>query len=239
MVEKTKKKARKPPESAARIFRAVAQCDFSGQMDVVRWLLGDPLYQLVGIKHDRDIYTADEIQEQITKRNQSVGDYYTRTNGDGSQSQFRAGDLKPPHIHLLIRTTAKMRESTLSARFSSQLHFQAVADAPHCARYLLHRTFDSRNKAQYEWDELFFSDPCKADSEEWYNSLYGGFAHGTCDVVGRVQLVREAVAALRESGEISPERTDDQALCDELVRIGDSEAIGSLMAHAFFYKTFT
>ena len=58
-------------------------------------------------------------------------------------------------------------------------------------------------------------------------------------MVGRIQVVREAVAALRVSGEISPNRTDNQALCDELVRIGDSEAVGSLMAHAYFYKEFT
>lgn len=239
MTKKASEKARKPPESAARIFRAVAQCDFPAQMGVVRWLLSDPLYQLVGIKHDRDIYTVEEIQDQITGREQPAGDYYTRTNGDGSLSQFRAGDVKPAHVHLLLRTTAKMRASTLSARFCDQLHFQAAVDAPHCARYLLHRTFDSRTKAQYEWNELFFSESCKAGSVEWYNSLYGGFSHGTCDVVGRIQVVRESIAALRDSGEISPNRTDNQALCDELVRIGDSEAVGSLMAHAYFYKEFT
>ena len=161
MAEKAPKRARKPPESAARVFRAVAQCDFTDQMDVVRWLLNDPLYQLVCIKHDRDVYTAEEIQEQIIKREQPAGDYYTRTNGDGSFSQFRAGDVKPAHIHLLVRTTAKMRASTLSTRFCNQLHFQAVADSPHCARYLLHRTFDSRQKAQYEWNELFFLSPSR------------------------------------------------------------------------------
>lgn len=235
MAEKKEKKARKPPETAARVFRAVAQCDFPAQMDVVRWILSDPLYQVVGIKHDKDTYTADEISE----RAENGADYFTRTNGDGSLSQFRAGDFKSPHLHLLVRTTSKMRASTLSRRFCDQLHFETVADAPHCARYLLHRTYDSREKYQYDWSELFFSESCKADSEEWYNSLYGGFSHGVCDVVGRVQLVREAVAALRESGEISPDRTDNQALCDELVRIGDSEALGSIMAHAYFYKEFT
>lgn len=235
MAENAQKKARKPPESAARVFRAVAQCDYPNQMSVVRWLMSDPLYQVVTIIHDRDIYTPEEVAE----RAETGTDYITRTNGDGSQLQYRAGDVKPAHVHLLLRVTAKMRASTLSKRFCGQLHFEAVADAPHCARYLLHRTYDSREKAQYSFEELRFSETGVSDCKEWYNSLYGGFAHGTCDVVGRVQVVREAIAALRESGEITPDRTDNQALCDELVRIGDSEALGSIMAHAYFYKEFT
>lgn len=239
MAEKKEKKARKPPETAARVFRAVAQLDFPDQMGVARWIMSDPLYQVVAIVHDRDVYTADEIQEQIKKRNQPAGDYYTRTNGDGSQSQYRAGDVKPAHAHLLLRTTAKMRASTLSKRFSGQLYFEAVADAPHCARYLLHRTYDSRKKAQYEFEELRFSEVGASDCKEWYNSLYGGFQAGTCDVVGRVQVARECIQALRESGEISPERSDNQALVDLIVKNGDSEALGSIMAHAYFYKEFT
>lgn len=235
MAENTQKKARKPPESAARVFRAVAQCDYSDQMSVVRWLMSDPLYQVVSITHDRDIYTPEEVAE----RAETGTDYITRTNGDGSQSQYRAGDVKPAHVHLLLRVSAKMRASTLSKRFCGQLHFEAVVDAPHCARYLLHRTFDSQNKARYEWNELCFSDICKTDSEQWYNSLYGGFGAGTCDVVGRVMVARDCIQALRASGEISSERSDNQALVDLIVKNGDSEALGSIMAHAYFYKEFT
>lgn len=239
MAENAQKKPRNPPESAARVFRAVAQCDFPDQMSVVRWLMSDPLYQVVAITHDRDIYTADEIQDQIKKREQPAGDYYTRTNGDGSQSQYRAGDVKPAHVHLLLRVTAKMRASTLSKRFCGQLHFEAVADAPHCARYLLHRTYDSREKAQYNFEELRFSETGVSDCKEWYNSLYGGFGAGTCDVVGRVMVARECIQALRASGEISVERSENQALVDLIVKNGDSEALGSIMAHAYFYKEFT
>lgn len=235
MAENAQKKARKPPESAARVFRAVAQCDYSAQMDVVRWLMSDPLYQVVAIIHNRDIYTPEEVAE----RAETGADYITRTNGDGSQSQYRAGDVKPAHVHLLLRVTAKMRASTLSKRFCGQLHFEAVADAPHCARYLLHRTYDSREKAQYNFEELRFSEVGASDCKEWYNSLYGGFGAGTCDVVGRVMAARECIQALRASGEISAERSENQALVDLIVKNGDSEALGSIMAHAYFYKEFT
>ena len=122
MAEKASKKERKPPENAARVFRAVAQLDFPNQMSVVRWLMDDPLYQVVAITHDKDVYTAEEVAE----RAEAGADYFTRTNGDGSQSQYRAGDVKPAHVHLLLRVTAKMRASTLSKRFCGQLHFEAV-----------------------------------------------------------------------------------------------------------------
>lgn len=235
MAENTQKKARKPPESAARVFRAVAQCDYPNQMSVVRWLMSDPLYQVAAITHDRDVYTPEEVAE----RAETGTDYITRTNGDGSQSQYRAGDVKHAHVHLLLRVTAKMRASTLSKRFCGQLHFEAVADAPHCARYLLHRTYDSRDKAQYNFEELRFSEVGSSDCKEWYNSLYGGFGAGTCDVVGRVMVARECIQALRASGEISADRSDNQALIDLIVKNRDSEALGSVMAHAYFYKEFT
>ena len=68
--------------------------------------------------------------------------YITRKNGDGSESQFRAGDIKPAHIHMIVRVRKKMRASTLSKRFCGQVHFESTAqkygDTFEACRYLTH-----------------------------------------------------------------------------------------------------
>ena len=69
--------------------------------------------------------------------------------------------------------------------------------------------------------------------------MYGGFGVGTCAVVERVMVARECIRSLRESGDIDEERSENQALVDLIVKNGDCEALGSIMAHAYFYKEFT
>ena len=111
-------------EPAVLDFIAVVQCDYSSQMDVFRWLLNDSSYACIWIQHDKDTFTAEDISE----RAQKGVDYITRKNGDGTESQYKAGDVKPAHIHLIVRVRKKMRASTLSKRFCSQVHFEARSE---------------------------------------------------------------------------------------------------------------
>ena len=89
MAKETKKKERRPPETQTQFFCAVVQADYAAQMDVMRWLMQDRQYLCISALHDKDTYTAEDIAEK------GENDVYTRTNGDGTQSQYRAGDAKP------------------------------------------------------------------------------------------------------------------------------------------------
>ena len=158
-------------EPAVLDFIAVCQCDYSAQMDVFRWLLSDASYACIWIQHDKDIFTAEDIAERAEKG----VEYITRKNGDGSESQYKAGDLKPAHIHLIVRVRKKMRASTLSRRFCGQVHFEATAqkygDTFEACRYLTHESFRARTKYQYPRECVQFSGASFCDSRSYYNDL--------------------------------------------------------------------
>lgn len=139
--------AQKPPAvPPIDKFVAVAQCDFHEQMEVVRWLQKDPFYTVILALHHSDVYEPEDFEEGQKSR--------VRINGDGSQSEFFAGDAKPAHIHMIIKTASKIRASSLEKRFSGQLHFEACSDVQEYARYLTHSTFAARHKAQYNAEEI-------------------------------------------------------------------------------------
>lgn len=221
------KKQRLPPESAGVYFGAVVQADFSSQMDVFRWLLSDNAYLVCYILHDKDTYTPEEIAEHS-----GGSEVYTRTNGDGTQSEFRAGDVKPAHYHLIFKVQKRMRASSLAKRFSGQLHFELLSDAASNARYLTHSTFDSRQKHQYKLECVKFSEVTQNQSQIMFNTLYAGFGGGLVDTVERICTRRAEIAA---SGAAEPRKELVRALCSS----GDVEGLSSLMSHAYFFKEFT
>lgn len=160
-------------------FVAVVQADYTDQMSVLRWLCQDDSYACIYILHDKDIYT----QEDITRHAETASDapkasapvLYTRKNGDGSQSQYKAGDVKPAHYHLIVRVRKKMRASTLQRRFSDLVHFettgQKFGDTFEACRYLTHECFRARDKYQYDRSEILFSGSAFCDARAYYNDL--------------------------------------------------------------------
>lgn len=229
----------KKTSQTVRFFIAVAQSDFTAQMDVVRWLHHDSQYTTVAIEHTQDRYTPEEIAEREPEK--GCG-YFVRKNGDGSESQLKAGDLKPPHWHILVRTQKKMRAETLTNRFSGQLHFftarEKFGDEYEAARYLLHKSFGSRGKYQYPESALEFWSQ-GLDAQEMYRDLTN--TENAC-VVKTVERFRkakqDALSTLAaEEIEYSDEIAQKMAV-HKLLENGDCETIRSIMAHAFFYSKF-
>lgn len=220
-------KQRNPPEKSCLYFGAVVQADFSSQMDVFRWLLQDTGYLVAYILHDSDTYTAEEIAEKS-----DGGDCIKRTNEDGTESEFRAGDVKPAHYHLLLKVQKKMRGSSLANRFCNQLHFEGLSDSSSYARYMTHSTFDARKKHRYKVQEVQFSDVTASQSKTMFDTLYAGFGGGLVDTVERICTHRAEIAA---SGAAEPQKELVRVLCSA----GDVEGLSSLMSHAYFFKEFT
>lgn len=228
MVKEVKEeKQRNPPQSACLYFGAVVQADFTSQMDVFRWLLQDTSYLVSYILHDKDVFTAEEIAQKA-----DGGNCIKRTNGDGTESEFHAGDVKPAHYHVLLKVQKKMRGSSLANRFCNQLHFEGLSDAASYARYMTHSTFDARNKHQYEVQEIRFSECTENQSKTMFNTLYAGFGGGVIDTVERICTHRAEIAA---SGAAEPQKELVRVLCSS----GDVEGLSSLMSHAYFFKEFT
>lgn len=222
MANDTKKKERRPPETQTQYFCAVVQADYAAQMDVMRWLMQDRQYLCISALHDKDTYTAEDIDDK------GVNDVYTRKNGDGTQSQFKAGDAKPAHYHLLIKTRAKLRPSALTKRFCGQVAFQACSDRYEYARYLTHDTFDSRAKYHYDVSALAFG----GDSTQclrWYTSM------AVTDEDSILDVARRALAASRmpDGSGTSPREMLLNVLDSE-----DADLLRSMMAHSHFYDRF-
>lgn len=194
-------------------FVAVAQCDFHEQMEVVRWLQKDPFYTVILALHHSDIYEADDFEEGQKSR--------VRVNGDGSQSEFFAGDAKPAHIHMIIKTATKIRASSLEKRFSGQLHFEACSDVQEYARYLTHSTFAARNKAQYNAEEIIMP-LTPANGWKWYVDLVNSDdSEDICEIIEEwcsltdTMSERDAVIALASGRRI--------------------KALSSVMSHSYFF----
>lgn len=214
----TTKKA--PPQSC--YFVAVMQADYPEQMDVFRWLLRDKSYCVVAILHDRDRFAADEIPEGTTK---------TRKNGDGTQSEFKMGDVKPPHYHVMIKLSHKTTVKALGKRFCNQVNFRLCGDRWYYAAYLTHDTFDSQQKARYSETELIFSDVTAMPSVNFYQNC-------------RIDADMQSISAIKQAIEYVSFMNKAGAGCNakDLVQFAidndNTVLLRQIMSHAYFYKSF-
>lgn len=220
-------------ESPALDFIAVVQCDYALQMDVFRWLLNDASYACIWIQHDKDIFTAEDIAERAI----DGLDYITRKNGDESESQYKAGDIKPPHIHLIVRVRKKMRASTLSKRFCGQVHFESTAqkygDTFEACRYLTHESFRARSKYQYSRDCVQFSGASFCDSRSYYNDLMSQDGDLLLSDLQRFMQYKDNSSNFAG---IVDRRLTDSAIATRLaVHNGDTALVKRIMSHSYFF----
>lgn len=215
---------------ATNFFVAVIQADFAEQMQVLRWLEEDRSYAVVYILHDKDTFTQDEIE---SRRENEKDSYFTRKNGDGSESQFSAGDTKPGHYHLIVKTRTKTRASTLCKRFCDQVHFfaasEAYGDKYEAAKYLTHECFRARAKHQYSRDCVQYGGEI-ADSIQLYDDLMLTDDTRLLDSV-------ETFIELKQLG-IDEGWTDEAATSAAIISIlenKDTKTLKSIMAHSYFY----
>lgn len=226
------KSASTPPESSGCVFVAVAQCDFAAQMDVLRYILQSDSYRMCWIKHDKDTFTADEIAERAATVDGKKQDFITRENGDGSKSQYKAGDVKPPHIHTIIQTRSKMRASTLNKRFCGQLHFflasQKYGDKYEAAHYLTHETFSARDRYKYKRSDVGFSKATPDESAQMYADLMQDADAHLIETVRTFSACKKAAAA---AGDDSATKTAVQAF----IEMGDIQGLKTIMSRAYFF----
>lgn len=207
--------ARKPHAAQYTVFRFVVQTDNPHQMDVFRWLISDSAYTVVWILHDHDCYSLYDMDEQ------TGGKYHIRKGWDNVQ-QFEVGDLKPAHIHGIVKCGRKATPETMSGRFGQYVTFQGVSDVQQCALYLCHRTFDSRNKYQYP-------DFCVQGDLDQYAEWAG--------------LGQNVVAICRRWLDYCKQaRYNDSDVFATALKIaiaaGDKTLVKSVMSHSYFYKNF-
>lgn len=203
-------KQRNPPTDR---FCAVIQADYRNQMDVLRWLQHDPYYTVIIALHASDVYDADDFPAGETAR--------VRDNGDGTQSEFRAGDAKPAHYHIIVKTATKIRAESLTKRFCGQVHFQALSDTQEYARYLTHGTFAARHKAQY--DSMDIIRPLTGDRAwRWYCDLTA--THDSDDICAIVEQWCDMT-----------DHMSARDACLALAGNRQTKALASVMAHGYFY----
>lgn len=196
-------KQRNPPRPRTQRgvwFAFVAQADISDQMEVVRWLREDPRYRVVTILHDKDVYDEDST---ITR--------------NGEEIPVKAGDRKGLHYHGIVRVGSKITAASLCKRFGGYLHFELLSDPAEYAMYMLHATFNSREKERYYYGDL------QDDVALWDDVADSERSDDVCAVVARVASYRT------DSGEIS---------VDKMLETSDAVALRALMAHSYFYKSF-
>lgn len=215
---------------ATNFFVAVIQADFPDQMDVLRWLEHDESYSVIYILHDLDTYTQEEIESRRSNENES---FFTRKNGDGTESQFHAGDFKPAHYHLIVKTRTKTRASTLCKRFCDQVKFfaatEAYGDKYEAAKYLTHNCFRARSKHQYSTHAVQFGGNY-SDSIQLYQDL---LMSDDARVIDSVSTFID----LKQNG-IDEGWTDEAATSAAILAIienQDTKTLKSIMAHSYFY----
>lgn len=194
-------KVRNPPRTQRGVwFGFVAQADISEQMEVVRWLRNDTRYRVVTILHNKDLYEEDST---ITR--------------DGAELAVKKGDRKSDHFHGIVRVGSKITAQSLAKRFGSYLHFELLSDPAEYAMYMLHRTFNARDKVKYDYSDLL------DDVALWDEITEKEREDDVCAVVRKVASYRT------DSGEIS---------VDDMLTASDAVSLRSLMGHSYFYKTF-
>lgn len=203
-----------PRETPSNKFCAVIQADFSEQMDVLRWLKQDPFYIVIVAEHSADTYAEDDFKED-------ENGVKVRKNGDGTESEFRVGDSKPLHYHVMVQTASKIRAGSLSKRFCNQVHFQALNDAQEYARYLTHSTFAARNKAQYDAEKAIRPHTTLA-GWKWY-----------CDLMQTIES--EDVCTLVEDWLTLTAANDFRGAVEILAQTRRTRGLASVMSHSYFY----
>lgn len=193
---KTENKPRTDGGKRGIYFAFVAQLDESHQMDVVRWLQGDAHYRVCTIVHDHDTYSEN----------------------DGIPEGRAVGDVKPAHVHGIVRVGSKITAGGMKKRFGGYLHFILLEDPAEYAEYMIHNTFRSRDKYKYSPDMVM-------DDVSLWQEL-----RGTCFDDDCVQTVRRVKAYLRD--------TADSGLIDNVLKHNDVAALRSIMSHAYFYSKF-
>lgn len=201
---------RKPHAAQFTVFRFVVQTDNPHQMDVFRWLIYDSAYTVVWILHDHDRYAPEDMDENGR---------HVRIGWQNIQ-EFHVNDLKPAHIHGIVKTGRKCTGETMSGRFGQYVHFEGVTDVQQCALYLTHRTYDARNKYQYpefavQGDLDYYAELAQLGQNEldicrrWLD-----YCKQAQDIGGDVYATAIKVA----------------------IAAGDKTIIKSVMSHSYFYK---
>lgn len=183
-------------------FVAIFQADFPMQMEVFRWLTKDPQYKCIWIMHDKDVY--DEP--------------YLRTMPDGSKKQYNKGDIKPAHYHMIVHTPLNTYSQTMSKRFGNYVTFLECRDRVNYAYYLIHATFDSRDKYHYSPE----------------------------DVSGDLEIYQKLTKSFDEPCVMCREWADALAACEmdgaEAIRflciMNRNDVVKFVMAHAYFCEKF-
>ena len=138
----------------SRYFRAVVQAREPGQMEVLRWLASDDMYEMCYILHDRDLRETDADSEDTDENTDEVG---------------KDGKILP-HYHILFRAPKKCTARTMTKRFGGYVHFQIAQDPFDYSRYLTHECFRARKKFQYSRDDIqgdrVFYEEMLGESEE-------------------------------------------------------------------------
>lgn len=221
------KQSENEPKPAKRTwFCAVIQTDFPDQTDCLRYMAQHPeqFPVCIAIIHDHDKFDAED-EEDAKKFEKS--EIYVRKNGDGTESQFRSGDAKPPHIHLLLKMPRKMLASSLSKQFCNQIHFQDCSDEIGYAHYLTHNVFRARKKYQYAP-----ADVCKCEfttSKGW--RLYCEMTSETSDIdlVDACEMWQDA---------LRNEKGDMAAALALLCVNGQNEIVKKIASHSNFFDKY-
>lgn len=206
----------KPRETPSDKFGAVIQADFPEQMDVLRWLQKDPFYTVIAALHDSDKYTDEDIPEDENGQRVRV-----RDNADGTKSEFRVGDVKPAHYHLIVKTSSKIRANSLAKRFCGAVHFEALHDAQEYARYLTHSTFAAREKTQYDAEQAIRPHTPAAG---W--RLY-------CDLM-QTQESSDIITVIEDWCTLTQSMSKRDAVM-QMAAMRRTEGLKSIMSHAYFY----
>lgn len=131
------------------------------------------------IIHDKDRYTQEDIDSE--KKNQSV----------------KVGDLKPEHVHVLLRFKNPVRVSKVATLFTVQSQYVELMKGRRAfengVSYLTHRTDGAKSKFQYDFSEVHASFDyaekmakiagqvearSKEHAEEEFNSLVAQYVAG-------------------------------------------------------------
>jgi hypothetical protein len=130
----------KPKKIQSRTWGMVLPCEWPGHMAIVHHAktLAKHYYW---IRHDRDFY-GDAPEDQ-------------------SDSSHSPGELKKPHVHLLMTFNSSRDLSTVQNYFSEfpelkENSYEKIANAHGAKRYLTHA--DNPEKAQYKIEEVETND---------------------------------------------------------------------------------
>lgn len=126
-----------------QFFACMFQVDFPEQMELfhyIRQYEGGIFPQIAFILHDKDVYEDDG----------------THAEWDGEKSvevPHLKGDLKKPHIHFVWKMRNRTTAQAMS-KFLGGYWVEKVDSIEAKLAYLLHRTWESRHKHQYDFEEL-------------------------------------------------------------------------------------